>query len=74
MPHNFGKGTEPICNMLSLGLHFLQKKVQEIVLIIGLISIQYDDFSEKHSQLPTSMPSLPFPVGYSLFLRTASQI
>lgn len=51
-----------------------KKKVQEIDLIIGLISIQYDDFSEKHSLLPTSMPSLPFPVRCSLIFRTVSQI
>lgn len=74
MLHNFRKGTESICNMLSLGLHFLQKKVQEIDPIIGLISIQYDDVSEKHSLLPTSMPSLLFPVECSVFLRTASLI
>lgn len=49
--------------MLSLGLHFLQKKVQEIDPIIGLISIQYDDVSEKHSLLLTSMPSLFFSSG-----------
>lgn len=49
--------------MLSLGLHVLQKKVQEIDLIIGLISIQYDDFSEKHSLLPISFAKLAFSSG-----------